>query len=368
VPTSPAEPRWERVPDQQAFVDSSMVAVAGGPDRYVAVGEARLADDQGVGMTWTSTDGVAWRRASAPLAGGDAVGVIHDRVGYVAWGGGVVFWTSPDGESWSRASVTADPGSDERVTGVARLGNDLIAVGIAEIASGNDVVHEFRTWTSPDGLAWKSVSPVTSIPWDGSVDGVTASKGALVAWGYARVGDQFPPVSLRSTDGRQWEVGGTGLKNEAYQREGIIDIVGEGGHLVAVGHGPERGAGPPPPPSAAWTSADGLAWTPAQFRPEPSGGWLLHVAWWDGEYVALGLSGIDPVVWRSVDGTIWMQSESAPDAGRDGEAEGCVGGRCPFTVVNDLAGGPAGLVAVGGNHSTSGHEETVVWIAATDGH
>ena len=57
---------------------------------------------------------------------------------------------------------------------MARLGDGLVAVGYAEIASGDDFVHEFRTWTSPDGLAWTSVSPVTSISWDGYVYGVTA--------------------------------------------------------------------------------------------------------------------------------------------------------------------------------------------------
>jgi hypothetical protein len=368
LPTLSAEPQWERVPDQKAFADSSMVAVAAGPDGYVAVGTAWLAEDQDVGMTWTSSDGVAWRRASVPLTGGIPTGMIRDRAGYLAWGwwlGRAVVWTSPDGEAWRRSADLPDS-RDAWVTGVARLGDYLVGAGYAEIASGNDFVHEFRTWTSPDGLAWTSVNPVTSIPWDGYVYGVTAADDALVAWGYARVGDEYPPVTLRSTDGRHWEIGEVTPGVEGYMREGIMEITGAGGRLVAVGHGLGGEEGSPPPPSAAWTSADGLTWKPAVFEPEPATGWLLQVVRSGDEYDALGGSGVDSVVWRSADGTTWTQSRSSPDAGRDGEAEGCAGGRCPNTVANDLAAGPAGLVAVGRSTTATGGRTAVVWIAPAD--
>jgi hypothetical protein len=50
APADRAEPRWERLPDQSSLADATMTAVAAGPDGYVAVGSARLADDQAVGM------------------------------------------------------------------------------------------------------------------------------------------------------------------------------------------------------------------------------------------------------------------------------------------------------------------------------
>jgi hypothetical protein len=363
--TPSAEPQWQRVPDQTVFADSTMSAVAGGPDLYVAVGQAR-AGDQDVGMTWTSGDGRLWRRASAPLADGLPTGVIHDRIGYVAWGGGpggAAVWTSPDGEVWRPASLIPNV-RNALITGVARLGNDLVAVGYAEIASGNNFVQEFRTWTSPDGLAWTSVNPVTSIPWNGDVSGVTAADGALVAWGDTRAGDVSPPATLRSTDGRRWDVGWVKPGVDGYyMREGISGVIGVGSRLVAVGWGLAGQAGSPPPPSAAWTSADGLMWKSAAFRSEPATGSLLRVVWYEGEDVALGLSGVDSVAWRSVDGTAWTRSTSAPDAGRDGEGDGCTGGRCPITVVNDLAVGPAGLVAVGESSPLAGGRRAVVWIA-----
>jgi hypothetical protein len=149
-------------------------------------------------------------------------------------------------------------------------------------------------------------------------------------------------------------------------REGILEATGAGGRLVAVGHGLEGEAGSPPPPSAAWTSANGLKWAPAAFESEAATGSLLHVVWYDHEYVALGISGLDSVAWRSMDGTTWTRSASAPDAGRDGEEEGCAGGRCAITVVNDLAVGPAGLVAVGESSPAAGGRSAVVWIAPTD--
>jgi hypothetical protein len=366
LPTRSAELGWERVPYQDAFATSSMAAVVGGPDRYVAVGTAWLADDQDVGMTWTSADGMAWHRASAPLAGGIPTGVIRDQGTYLAWGwwqGKPVVWTSPDGMAWSRAS---SPPGEGGVTGVTRLGDNLVAVGYEDIASGDDFVHEFRTWVSHDGRAWTAVRPVTSIPWDGYVYGVTASDDALVAWGYARIGDAFPPVTLRSIDGRRWEMGGVRPGVDGDMREGIWEIISVGGRLVAVGNGLGGEEGSPPSPLGAWTSADGLTWEPAAFESEPAVGGLGHVAWFEGNCVALGASGLDSVVWRSVDGTTWTRSTSAPDAGRDGEAEGCAGGRCPNTVINDMAAGPAGLVAVGGSTTATDDRSAVVWIARAD--
>ena len=78
---------------------------------------------------------------------------------------------------------------------------------------------------------------------------MTASDDALVAWGYARVGEAFPPVTLRSTDGRRWEVSMVKPGVKGYMREGIMEVIGAGGLLVAVGHGLGGEAGSPPPPS-----------------------------------------------------------------------------------------------------------------------
>jgi len=352
-PTRQPDASWVRVADQAAFANAGMVSVVWGPDRYMAVGDAGAR---------TSTDGVSWRIGSAPFVGRGMVrGSIYDRIGYVAWGSSgmaAAVWVSPDGAAWSRAPDTPSFQGAE-VTGVARLRDDLVAVGYAD--------NDFRTWTSSDGLVWEPVSPATSTPWDGYVYGVTTADAGLVAWGNTR-GDASSAATLRSTDGRHWEVSVAGLEAEGDMVEGITEIIAVGGRLVAVGHGPLIGeAGAPPPPAAAWTSDDGLLWTPAVFEPEPPHGWFTNVVWNGEAFVALGFEGPDSFDWRSTDGTTWTQAPSAPDTARDGEEEGCTGGRCPRSVVNYLASGAAGLVAVGSTRSGSEDERAVVWIAPAGG-
>ena len=352
MPTLVAEPQWQRVAGQEAFANATMLAVAGGPDRYVAVALTRAGNAM-TGAIWTSTDGVARRLVSVPSADDMQIdSVIYDRLGYVVWGtssqadscpqgpdGGrscAAIWTSPDGESWTRAPDIPSF-HDVEIAGVARLGDDLVALA-----------SDLRTWTSRDGLAWLPVSSETSTPWNVSVSGVVAADGALVAWGSAVAGnDGYIPVSLRTTDGRRWEIGGAGLKTEGYMIEGILDVVAADGRLVAVGHGLTGEAGSPPAPSVAWTSTDGLTWTPGEFQPEPSTGSLGHLIWYGGRYVALGSVSATSIERLSVDGRTWTEGASAPDTAIDGEEEGCTGGPCPRSIVTDLAAGPTGLVAVG---------------------
>lgn len=341
-----------------------MYAVAGGPDRYVAVGAVGLAAHPPPGMAWTSTDGRTWHRATDPWTDGRATRVVADRIGYVAWGygytgsatevSGTAVWVSPDGVSWNRAPDSSGFG-DVEIAGIVRLGDDLVAVA-----------SDLRVWTSRDGVAWQPVSPLGSAPDETSVLGVTPADGAIVAWGYTRDGDAFPPVTLRSTDGQRWEVGGVEPGSDGFMREGISDVAAAGGLVVAVGHGLTGEAGSPPPPTAAWTSADGIAWTPAVLRPADSSGGLGHVVWDGGGFVALGFTGAASIAWWTADGRTWTMAHSVPDTAGDGEEEGCTGGPCPRTMVSDLALGPAGLVAAGETSASAGGPRAVVWIAPTN--
>lgn len=341
-----------------------MVAVAGGPDRYVAVGRAWLADGQDVGMAWVSEDGVSWRRA-APWFNGIPTGLIHDRVGYLAWGswrGSAAVWVSPDGIAWDRAQAIPSF-RNAGIDGIARLGDQLVAVGGTETETGDGVIGESRTWTSPDGIAWTVLEAVTPIPSDVNVNGLTAAEGLLVAWGSAPLGDTYAPVTLRSPDGRRWEIGWVKPGVEGYESEGMMDMVGVGDRLVAVGFGLQGEAPSPAPPSAAWTSGDGLTWEPAVFESQPASGWLLHVAWSGDEYVALGLR---QGAWQSADGTAWVRSESSPDVERDGWEVRCTPVCGPNTSVSDLTAGPAGLVAVGESRMADETTRSVAWIARAD--
>lgn len=332
-----------------------MDAVVAGPDRYVAVGRGGPGTENGV--AWVSTDGATWHRASGSPSGGAPTGLIYDKLGFVAWGASSeseTAWISPDGESWQRA--TDFPGLGEQsINGIARLGDNLVAVS-----------DDLRMWTSPDGLAWQPVDNVTTTSRVTYLYGVTGAPGALVGWASVRTkNDVLRPVTLRTTDGQHWIVGGSGLKVDRFLVEGIADIVAVGDRLVAVGHGLQGEAGSRPPSSAAWTSTDGLTWKPARFRSGPTRGSLGSLSWRDGEYVALGSPGVGSIVWRSTNGRVWVQSESVPDSVSDGEAVGCTGGRCPHTVAVDLAVGPVGPVAVGTTDVGSGPSRAVVWLAST---
>jgi hypothetical protein len=332
-----------------------MYAVAAGPDRYVAVGAVGLTDFPPAGMAWTSTDGLTWSRTTDPWRDGRATRLIHDELGYVAWGqvsdsSGPAIWISPDGASWSRAADIASFG-DIVISGIARLGEDLVLIA-----------GDLRAWTSRDGLAWQPLGPVATNLEGVSVWGVTSVEGALLAWGSTPASDVYRPVTLRSTDAQHWERGGIEAGGEEFLSQGILDIVAVGGSVVAVGHGLTGDAGSPPPPTAAWASADGLAWSPAVLQPAGSSGALGHVAW-DGRYVALGTVLAASISWWSEDGLTWAEGGSVPDTGKDGEEVGCTGGPCPRTFVSDLTAGPAGPVAVGETTAATGGRRAAVWLA-----
>jgi hypothetical protein len=341
-----------------------MAAVAAGPDRYVAVGTNDAPDDPPTGIAWFSTDGRTWQRSSDSLDG-DPSGIIWDGQRFVAFGGGggvvpAAVWTSPDGESWQQAAD--GPGWDEVVVMfVTALNGELFAIG-GGWGDGGEGPHPdtFDTWSSADGLTWQPVSALTPPPQMVGLTGMTAGNGMLLAWGPSAVEPDFRPIALRSTDGATWESATIGKADSR-----LWDVVG-GDRFVAVGSGPyccEAGA---EAPVRAWTSGDGASWTAATFQPQAGNDELEHVVWYGGRYVALGTYVGMPISWLSDDGTAWTESDSVPDAALDGDP--CTGGPCPVTTVADMAGGGAGLVAVGRMElfDEEGHHQgwrSVVWIA-----
>jgi hypothetical protein len=355
---------WERVTDQDSFAGSRMAAVAAGSDRYVAVGTNDATDEAPTGVAWFSTDGRAWQRSSATLDG-IPDGIIWDGQRYVAFGGGggevpAAVWTSPDGESWQRA--TDATGWDEVVVMfIANLNGELFAIGGGWGDSEFPRPDTFDTWSSSDGITWQPVSALTPPPQMVGLTGMTAGNGMLLAFGPSAVEPAFRPIAVRSTDGGAWESANLGKADSR-----PWDVVG-GDSFVAVGSGPyccEAGA---EAPVRAWTSGDGSTWTAAAFEPQAGNDELEHVVWYGGRYVSLGTYVGMPISWLSDDGKVWTESDSVPDAAVDGDP--CTGGPCPVTTVSDLAGGAAGLVAVGEkeifDEDTGDHLSwrSVVWIA-----
>jgi hypothetical protein len=350
VPSPLAGARWSRVPDQAAFEDAGMTAVAASPDRYVAVGWTGKWGANGV--AWTSADGRSWQRMSIPSAElATPRGIIHDRLGFVAWGfetsestSRAAIWTSPDGVTWQRASdIPSFAFAD--ITGIARLGEQLVAVGQG---SNNSEGPTFLAWTSDDGQAWTRVS---------GTEAFSATPNALAATETALVAPAGDGAVFRSADGLQWEV----VTSPALQ--GFMEhVVGSGGSFVGVGTGPSTEEAGSLSPATAWTSTDGWTWLQSALEPTALG-WMGPVAAHGSEFVALG-EGFGPTfAYRSTDGLTWVEMSTAPDTTLEGRLAGaCTGGPCSYrTTVSGLADGPLGPIAVGRTELKSGGYRAVVW-------
>ncbi len=349
TPTSLAKARWSRVRNQATFANAGMSAVAADAEVYVAVGWTGKESSR-PGAAWISADGRSWRRVPVPSAQNAALrGVIHDRLGFIAWGDDsppesrAAIWTSPDGMTWQRALDIPSFALVE-IAGIARLGALLVAVG------GSSEGPSLLAWTSEDGQAWRPVSGTDSIK---VVAGGPAATGKVLV---APAGDR---TVVRSTDGQHWTV-----VTSSALHGWMEDVAALGGRFVGVGASPALGeAGSPPSPARAWTSPDGRTWRQSVLRPS-SNGWLHLVAAHGREYVALG-EGFGPTfAYRSAGGRTWTKMSSAPDTAREGRvATQCTGGPCSYrTVILGLADGPRGPVAVGRTELKSGAYRAVVWV------
>jgi hypothetical protein len=118
----------------------------------------------------------------------------------------------------------------------------------------------------------------------------------------------------------------------------------------------------------AWTSLDGLTWSPASMPPLPDGvaiddthadAWIEDVAATDARLVAVGSIGLGHLdadgsgsvryasaVWSSADGRTWTRVETDAFAAAD--------------EIRGIAAGPRGFVVVGNKYS----EGAMVWWSA----
>lgn len=338
TPTLPPKGVWAAT---KVFRDSIVYDVVAGPDRYVAVGDLV---EGSYATAWTSTDGLAWDRVEMPpstreMAGASRAGadvVARDPSGYLAGGSAYdevkdrmspATWTSTDGLTWRRGPEIAGS-ADSLISGFARLGDRLFAVGVANVSELDG--GRFAVWMSGDGQAWTRVDGIEDIPSDyWCRPRVTAFHGQLVAWGCDDV--------LTSQDGRSWVRrqlrAGTGQDRSIGRAN---DVIADGARLVAVGH---RGCTPREARGwgsgsctypAAWTSADGKTWLLATLRnmsrTEDLDKSVESVA--RGGSTLVAVSG-DGDAWESADGLTWERSTTSP------------------SDCSALAAGPSGIVCLG---------------------
>lgn len=192
-------------------------------------------------------------------------------------------------------------GQAATVNSVVRVGSQFVAVGSALGGEGwGGPTDMGMIWASPDGLGWRSVAAM-----DGAnVTGVARGGNTLVAVGSRADGTETAfttsGVAWISTDGQNWE-------EVAVGPDRFMSVV-HGFGVFAAERCPD-GDGIDPPACAIWTSLDGRSWT-VQTDPLPGSGRLRSTEegfMWVGGGNTRGGRGSSVF---SPDGVTWEQARS----------------------------------------------------------
>ena len=271
--------------DRSYFCSAELYQVlstsAGG---FVAVGTVELEDitlpgtEQRSSAVWTSIDGTEWRQSEHSLQardGGSMTGVaeLGDRlvaVGEVE-GGPAAWWSDDDGLTWS--SVPNDPAAFGHVGGQI---NVVIATEAGFVAGGTVCPEpnafkdcDAAVWISGDGETWRwlrigafwgGVEP--NQPWGGGAvnDMLRLSSGRLLAVGQ----DGWHAAVWFSEEGETWLqhelpdaiTNGTEIQAIASAADGTLVGVGRNRNLSSA-FGFDDGY--------VWTSPDGETWSREHF-------------------------------------------------------------------------------------------------------
>lgn len=247
--------------------------------------------------------------------------------------------------------------NDQVMSGVTAGGPGFVSVGWDDGLTPRAAA----VWTSEDGTSWERVPHNVAVFGDGILmrDVVVGGPG-LVAVGQAGGGFRAGAV-LTSADGLTWERvphDEAIFEGEDWAWMHAVAVGGPG--LVAVG-----GAGSGERDAAAWTSEDGLTWTPVPHDDAVFGGAghqeILSITAGGPGLVAVGRDidlehDSDAAVWTSPDGVTWTRVQNEDEV---------FGGEDDQEMVDVVAGGP-GLVAVGLDWAVDSPPDAAVWTS-TDG-
>ena len=273
-----------------------------------------------------------------------------------------VVWRSRDGMVWDRIphdeAVFGGDG-DQMMGGAVAFDTGVVVVG--SDASGGE--QDAAVWTSPDGMSWTRVlDDEAGLGGDGdqTMLAVAAGGPGLVAVGWEVSGGDSDVAVWTSPDGFDWSrvphndavFGGTG-------NQWAADVIAGGPGVIAVGND-SQGYGD----AAVWTSPDGSAWTRVSDEGQVLGGFGDQTMW----SVTLGGPGVVAVgwawygieqyraaVWTSPDGVTWTQVPDGPNL------RGGVGWA---TFMYAVASSDAGFVAVGNESSLGLETDPAVWTSA----
>jgi hypothetical protein len=294
--TSPDGITWA----EQAYLDGYVTSMVSAGSRSVAVG-CSVQDGRETASAWTTSDFKSWEGGSLPgLAGSSScvAGIAAGPNGFLAWtfvpassGSEAVrlsrfFWSSADGTSWQILNVTGLP-ADVSVDDLSAIANGYVIRGILgdraatwysadghdwvqawtgpepsggeayrlgkvfETPAGGyvsfggavlpsseaDVLADWLTWTSEDGLHWTLAQRAPAPGW---ITDIAKGPEGYVAVGSNERKEQDPvvtrlgpPAVWTSTDGRTWQPVG-GLPVTAIATAGSYWVASEGAHVVVV--------------------------------------------------------------------------------------------------------------------------------------
>jgi len=164
---------FERIADDAALEDASVVALTTLGDRVIAIGAGAFMEPAGF-RAWSSDDGRTWADAT-PAGVGEPfpTGVLAREDGLVAWGPtcsvcppSTAWWVSADGSHWAEKAVDLG-GRFANVTVVAEVEAGLVAYGT--LGGGDDPVTPAGWFLPSDAEQWvTAVAPPAPTP--GTVD------------------------------------------------------------------------------------------------------------------------------------------------------------------------------------------------------
>jgi hypothetical protein len=161
-------------------------------------------------------------------------------------------------------------------------------------------------WSSTDAMAWTSIAAPAVLV------GFRLMSIAVGDPGIVIVGESdTAAIAVFSADGIAWS---RHVLPNSHPGSSAVSVAWARGRYVAVGGGGEVNA------TVAWTSADGLAWTPLSILKPGEAASLNSVAAGPDAWAIDGMTNGHPLVWTSADAKTWTQASlpgsSSDDAGR----------------------------------------------------
>src|SRR4051812_37372571 len=186
---------------------------------------------------------------------------------------------------------------------VVWTGTRFVATGIALDGQGDFL-------DSRDGMTWHRQGPAAN---DAFPSGIAAGPLGVVAVG--TIG--MRPASWASRDGTAWTPARDAFPSSAARGDtvSVSDVVASGQGWLAVGREDPPcnfDCGLAPVRALAWTSVDGLHWTPVAKQRSLLRSGMNGVAAGGPGFVAAGTASGRAVLWTSIDGRVWSRVPDAP--------------------------------------------------------